>query len=238
MKKLIFFIFLTISFFATASKHSVINEKIYTDLMASYAALLGFDPIYGNVKGNLQSIEYVDDNIITKTFFISFNPNGCIESVKWRNIWIDDVFVDLKKIKNKLILLRGDVKEEFYSIDSDCKIIKNIKDNEDYIYNDNLISEVRSNGELLKGFEFNSKNELIKVVQYKNPAFSQTFKYVRNESKLIEVLMVVYMNDKLIKEKITCKKFDIYNNPLRCNSIREVDSENKEIKYIYITNYY
>ena len=45
-------------------------------MMASYAALLEFDPIYGNVKGYIQSIEYIDNNIITKNLFLLILMNG------------------------------------------------------------------------------------------------------------------------------------------------------------------
>lgn len=239
MKKIFFLILLSTSFLATANKNSLQNEKMYTDAMASYAALIGFDPLHGKVRGSLQSIQYVDDDVITKTFIISFDDTGCIQSVRWRNIWINEAFGDMKKVGDKLVTFRGKNKEELYLLDSKCKIIEDLKKNDNYIYKNNLISEVRNNGELLKSFEFNEKNELIKIIEYGKPKLAQKFNHISDSNKSPITLIHLYMNTELVaEEKITCHILDNHKNPLRCSSTRRINSETKNIKYIYKTSYW
>ncbi|WLH87086.1 hypothetical protein [Pseudomonas sp. FP2338] len=58
------FLLILLSVFATtaaAGSQGAPTEKEYSDAIASYAALIGFEPMHGNVKDSLQFIRYVED---------------------------------------------------------------------------------------------------------------------------------------------------------------------------------
>lgn len=235
------FSLILLSVFATtaaASSHSAPNEEKYSDAIASYAALIGFEPIHGNVKNSLQFIKSAKDGKVTKKYFVSFSANGCIDSIKWQNIYTGDASVSLKKIENKMTSSHGKTEEEYYDFDSDCKIIKNIKTNEEYIYENNLISEVRKNGEIVKSFKFNSKNELIEITQFTPYKYLQKLEYIKNKNITTGILTSVQMGGSSANEEATCFDFDTNRNPSYCDVIRNINSENKNIKYMYKNNYY
>lgn len=78
---------------------------------------------------------------------------------------------------------------------------------------------------------------MIEIVEYGKPKLIQKFNYVIDDNKSSTALIFTYMNTKLAaEEKITCDRIDNYNNPLRCSSNRRINSETKEIKYIYKTS--
>jgi len=225
---------------AAASSNSASTQEKYSDAMASYAALIEFEPMHGNVKNTLQLVKYLEDGKVTKKYFVSFAANGCVESIKWKNVYNGGSSVSLKKIKDKLISFQGTAEDEYYQLDSDCKIIKNIKTNEEYIYENNLISEIRKDGDVVKSFKFNSENELIEIAQSTPYKYLLKFDYLKNKNITTEISTSVLMADRSASEKVTCFDFDTNGNPSHCDLIRKTSLEDKivNIKHLYKTNYY
>lgn len=235
------FLLILLSVFATtaaAGSQGAPTEKEYSDAIASYAALIGFEPMHGNVKDSLQFIRYVEDGKVTKEYFVSFGANGCIESMKLQNTYAGEAPVNLKKIKNKMTSFYGKDEEGYYDLDADCRIVKNIKTSEEYLYENNLISEVRKNGEIVKSFKFNAKNELIEVTQYAPYEYVQKLEYLKSKNTTTGIVTSVHMGGSSANEEATCFDFDANRNPSYCDVARNINSENKNIKYMYKNNYY
>ncbi|MCT6516365.1 MULTISPECIES: hypothetical protein [Enterobacterales] len=219
MKKILFFILISISLGSFA------NDKEYSDKMASYAAIFEFSPIKGNIESAVQVFNYDTESLPFQGIRLSLSPNGCIdaiEMIKKTNENNEDR-VKLYRINNNLVFnkdIKGKFKEEMYLLDSSCNIIKDLKNNINYTYENNLINTVTKNGEIIKRFKFNNKNQLTDII------FNKLIQPKNDMMKL------------LTNTDVECTDFDINKNPLTCSTLSERSNSSRKLIMTSIYNYY
>lgn len=111
MKKILFFILISISLFSFA------NDKEYSDKMASYAAIFEFSPIKGNIESAIQVFNYDTESLPFQGVRLSLSPNGCIDAIEIikktnENNKCNEDRVKLYRINNNLVFNK-DIKGKF-----------------------------------------------------------------------------------------------------------------------------
>lgn len=215
MKKILFFILINISLGSFA------NDKEYSDKMASYAAIFEFSPIKGNIESAVQIFNF--DTIPHPYQGVRFrlSPNGCIDAIEIKKI--NENRVELYRRNNRLVLykdIKGKFKEDIYLLDANCNIIKDLKNNIIYTYENNLINTATKNGEIIKRFKFDNKNQLTDII------FN---KFIQPKNDMMKLLT---------NTDVKCTNFDINKNPLTCSTLSERSNNSRKLIMTSIYNYY
>lgn len=107
-----------------------------------------------------------------------------------------------------------------YLLDSSCNIIKYLKNNITYTYENNLINTATKNGEIIKRFKFNNKNQLTDII------FN---KFIQPKSDMMKLLT---------NTDVECTDFDINKNPLACSALSDSSNSSRKLIMTSIYNYY